>query len=281
MMVKPKILVPVDFSSTAERAFRFALRIGTLLDAELHLLHVIYPQMENIDQPKLSSSKATITKSHALEEKLKAFVINEKDRWVQKGEPFPNTYVHIEIGGAIAVIKNRAKKHAYDLIIMGTRDKHEAVENMLGTVASDVVGNAACPVIVIPWKNEDKAIVKVAHAIEPHLMNLEAVNAIVEQFFPLHKEVHLIRFSAEVSSGAPPKLQQLKTQLNTQFPDLAVETHRLGKKHLVKDINTFVQEKDIDLLIMYRSTGGILRRLFHRSYTRLMARYTQIPLLVI
>lgn len=281
MMTKFKILVPIDFSPTAARAFRFALRIGALLDAELHVLHVIYPQMEDIDHPLESSAVATTTRSHLLEKKLETFTMTEKDKWEKEMGPAPKTFIHVEVGSAIAVIKDRAKKHHYDLIIMGTRDKHDSVEHMLGTVASDVVGNATCPVIVVPQQFESKAIAKVAHAVEPKIVSTDAISAIIERYLPIHREVHLIRFGAGTKNESPQELLQFKTHLRSKFPEIKIETHSLDKKDLVRDINQFVTQKEIDLLIMYRSPSSLFQRLFHRSKTRLMARHTQIPLLVI
>lgn len=281
MMTKFKILVPIDFSPTAARAFRFALRIGGLLQAELHLLHVTYPQMEDIDHPLQSSAVATATRSQRLAKELETFTTTEKEKWIKEMGAAPDTFVHIEIGSAIAVIKKRAKEHHYDLIIMGTRDKHDSVEHMLGTVASDVVGNADCPVIVVPRQFESKAIAKVAHAVEPKIVSTEAISAIIDRYLPIHREVHLIRFGAGIKDETPQELLQLKAHLKSKFPEIQMATHSLNKKDLVRDINQFVDREAIDLLIMYRSPSSLFQRLFHRSTTRMMARYTQIPLLVI
>lgn len=281
MKARFKILVPVDFSPTAARSFRFAMRVGTLLQAELHLLHVIYPQMEDIDHPMQSSTVATASKSQLLKEKLTVFVAKEKAKWEKETGVAPPIFIHVEIGGAIAVIKKRARQDAYDLVIMGTRDKHETVEHMLGTVASDVVGNATCPVIVVPHGFESRPIQKIAHAIEPRLVEERDITTIVDRFLPLHREVHLIRFSNLSKNERPQKLLQLQSDLEARFPDIQLEIHHMDKKDLVQDINHFVDETDIDLLIMYRSQGNTWKRLFHRSHTRLMARYTHIPLLVI
>ncbi|PHN00949.1 universal stress protein [Flavilitoribacter nigricans] len=279
MKSRTKILVPVDFSPTAERAFRFALRIGTLLTAEIHLLHAIYPQMENLDQPLQPSASATLTRSHLVEEKLQLLIEAERERWKNGG--WPEIFTHVEIGNAISVIKARIKAQAYDLIVIGTRARHEAMENMLGTVASDVVGNTSCPVIVIPEQTGDLPISRIAHAIEPRWVQEDMVSAVINRFRPLHAEVHLVRFSDLPADEPPRQLLALKTALGDQFPQLPVKTHRLSKQDLIRDMNQFIEREKIDLLIMYRSASGILGRLFHRSRTRLMARHTRIPLLVI
>ena len=44
-----KILVPTDFSETASHAFRYALWFADQVDANLQLLHVIYPEAEPLD----------------------------------------------------------------------------------------------------------------------------------------------------------------------------------------------------------------------------------------
>lgn len=275
------ILVPIDFSPTAERAFRFAIRTASLLRAQLHVLHVMYPQMENFEAPQLSSVEATSLKSDRLKKELEIFVAAEKDRWERKGNTCPRIFIQVQVGSAISVIKKQVENHAFDLIIIGTRDKHEAIEKRLGTVASDVVGNAACPVIVVPENSEDTPIEKVAHAIELDGKHPSVVSNIVSRFLPLHRELHLVQYRDETERIPQSSLQPLQAQLQTQFPELKVKMHQLDKKDLIQDLNEFVEKEQIDLLIMYRRANSFWYRLFHRSRTRLMARYTQIPLLVI
>ena len=187
-----KILVPVDFSESAQRAYRLALSLTGELGGELHLLHVIYPQMENIDEPLTSSQKATLAKKHVTEEKMRQFI---KDGLAGKQENglADRIHLHVGLGGAVAVIKSMVKEKKFDLIVIGTRTKHEKAENLLGTNASDVVGNVNCPVIVVPESSEEKPIVKIAHALDTTWIKGEHLIRVIRLLWPLHREVHLPR----------------------------------------------------------------------------------------
>lgn len=276
-----KILVPVDFSATAQKAFRFALRLGSQLEAELHLLHAIYPQMENIDEPMMPYEGATLAKKQVAEKKLEEFKDLGKTNWTNKVEVLPNIFFHVEVGGAIGVIKAQVKAGAFDLIVMGTHGIHESADNLLGTVASDVVGNASCPVIVVPDDIKENSITKIAHAIEPQWVKCEDVERVIKVFLPIHQEVHLVRFSKQKDMVEPSELTKFKKDLEGDFDEISVKIHQFGKHQLSEDLNDFAEKENIDLLVMYRSKNSFVQKLFHRSRSREMAKKTRIPLLVI
>lgn len=276
-----KILVPVDFSPNSGNAFRFALRLAAVWKGELHVLHVIYPQMENLDVPLAASGVATLTRKGLMKKRLAEFVAVESRAGLPATAAIPVIQLEVETGGAVAVIKSLVRKAAYDLVVLGTRGEHKTVETLLGTVASDVVGNVACPVIVVPEAMNDRSITRVAHAVEPHWTNHQKMLEVIRRYRTLHGETHLVRFTDLTDGKATVKLDRLQDELSRAFPDLKVKTYRLRKSNLFEDINRFIDREGIELLIMYRSTSRPFSRIFHRSLTREMAKHISIPLLVV
>lgn len=275
------LLVPVDFSPTATHAFRYAFRLAGLIGADLHLLHVIYPQPENIDEPALSSSRATQAKKQLAAGKLEQLIQSTDAGPGTAAAPRPQLSYEVAEGGALAVIREQVKSGRFDLVILGTRGEHATVEKLLGTVASDVVGNAGCPVIVVPEHGRAEKIERIVHAVDPRRIRQPQVLDLVRQIRNLHREINLLWLTKEVAREAPARVRQLQGALEAELAGIPVKLYGLNKRSLVDDINTFAARENIDLLIMYRSDTTLLHKLFHRSRSREMAKKTSVPLLVV
>ena len=71
-MIK-KILFPTDFSATAQSAFRHCLLLADKYDADVEILHVIFPEYEALDLPVMAA-QATKEKAEAAGVVMKTFV---------------------------------------------------------------------------------------------------------------------------------------------------------------------------------------------------------------
>lgn len=273
-----KILVPVDFSDTARKAYDFARAIAGKMEAELHLMHVIYPQVENIDEPLAPSRDATEVKSALLEDRMVQFAGAEIR--VTDDPEAPKVFHHIEVGAVIPVIRKKARD--YDLIIMGTRGEHAAIEQLLGTVTSDVVISAICPVVVVPQFFEKNEINRIAHALDLKWINEKKLSKWANVLQIPQAEVHLVTFRENKESDDDTQtMTKCKDALQTILPDSTIRAHQLDEHDVLEGLRHFVDQHKIDLLIMYRGRNTWKRKLFHRSVTRQMAGQTNIPLLVI
>ena len=136
-MPVPHVLVPLDFSASADRVLAYAMEFAKKLQARLTLLHVI-------DLPKLVDMSLTPYRAHlqaasrqALETCLKrvhgAGVAG--DMVLVNGVPFQE-------------IIETAKTTGADLIVMGTHGRTGLHHVLLGSVAEKVVRLASCPVLV-------------------------------------------------------------------------------------------------------------------------------------
>ena len=146
-----KILVPTDFSETANLAVDFAVDLAEANGAELILLTVIgdLPLTDeemmmlrvNLDSVKEQNQKQI----NAAKERLQGLiqpVILQKVRvefLVRDGKPF------VEIIRA-------AKDTAADLIVMSSHGHSRLAEILLGSTTDRVVQNAPCSVLVVREK---------------------------------------------------------------------------------------------------------------------------------
>ena len=137
-----KILVPVDFSEHADRAFSFAAELAKTTGASLHVVHVS-PPVPYLGPP-FAPGPAFASELHAITRKaFDDYVAGLKKRGIEVGTTFAEGVAYLEI--------NRAAADAgADLIVMGTHGRTGVEHALLGSVAERVVRTARVPVVVVP-----------------------------------------------------------------------------------------------------------------------------------
>ncbi|HET6424075.1 MAG TPA: ATPase, T2SS/T4P/T4SS family [Planctomycetaceae bacterium] len=132
-----KLLLATDLSTVTDRAVECVTTLASQMGAELHILHVV-------GEANRGSQNGA---SPAVSDDAKA----QLDRLVLKSSLSRlNTVCAVRIGRPAAEIVAYANEHEIGLIAMGTRARGHMVQALLGSVAEQVVRNAACPVLVIP-----------------------------------------------------------------------------------------------------------------------------------
>jgi len=141
-----RILVPTDFSETADAALAYAKELATTLGASLHLVHVFAdPYAVAAGAPDVYAAIPADARERALEEVrerlLERLDVNEEARF--RGS-------RGVVRGLIAPhIVEYARNQDIDLIIMGTHGRRGVAHLLLGSVAEHVVRTAGCPVLTV------------------------------------------------------------------------------------------------------------------------------------
>ncbi len=152
-----KILVGIDGSESSIYAARYAIELSAKYDSELFLLSVIPSKVHHGD----SSGVFGMVSPSFLNEYKK-----EAEKWferikemIRKEEGYKNMDIYIDKKlktdvittpfSTGASILNYAEENGVDLIIVGTKGNSGLKRMLVGSVASDVVTYAYCPVMVI------------------------------------------------------------------------------------------------------------------------------------
>jgi nucleotide-binding universal stress UspA family protein len=138
-----KILVPHDFSASADAALAAALDLAVPLGASVHVVHVYHsaPHMYahyTIDPP----DPAVVKVPEAAMQRLAA----ELDRTRAAGVDCDG---EVRDGIPDEEIVKAATEQAADLIVMGTRGHSGLRHVVLGSVAERTLRTAPCPVMTV------------------------------------------------------------------------------------------------------------------------------------
>ena len=143
-----KILVPVDFSSCSEEAFRVALQLGHVFGSAIILIHVIdlsaFNRLGLLAVPSDAVAQRKRLRHHArlkMRQLLQPLPADglQVDRVIVEGTPF------VEIGKFV-------RQTRVDLIVLGSYGgRSESMEKIFfGATAEKVIRTAGCAVLTVP-----------------------------------------------------------------------------------------------------------------------------------
>ncbi|TLX81922.1 MAG: universal stress protein [Thaumarchaeota archaeon] len=135
----PNILVAVDGSESASKAFRRAVYLAQKCNSKLDLVHVVQCEVGG-------DSANTFEIIEQLKDRAKKMLEEYRIEAAKNNVPIQITIMQ---GDPAKVIIELGKAKSYDLIIMGTRGRSSFQELLIGSVSQKVMHHASCPVMVV------------------------------------------------------------------------------------------------------------------------------------
>ncbi len=145
MVAVKTILVPTDFSDTANAAVRCAAGLAETFGSSLILLHVVEDVVAKGLTADVGASSARRLQDEAIREAEARL-----DRALAE-PPFNRTGVDraVVVGDAFDRILSYAVERHVDLIVIGTHGRTGLAHMLLGSVAEHVVRTSPCPVLTV------------------------------------------------------------------------------------------------------------------------------------
>ncbi len=139
-----QILVPTDFSENARHAVSYATELAKRCSAKIHLLHTpVIPTYLLMD---LSYSPGPEAVTRILNDSQAALDEQAKDLAAAGVEYF----TVIREGTVHEVIRDYAREHDVDLVVVGTHGRAGVSKLMYGSVTERVIKTVHTPIIIIP-----------------------------------------------------------------------------------------------------------------------------------
>lgn len=273
------ILVPIDFSVCSENAFVYAIQLADKIKANILLLHVPILDSVGMSNPlsmpfiiEEGMNQAKIRMDESIEKASKSLQSSLDEK--------PSIQTHTEIGKVEATICDVAARNQISYIVMGTQGKNSTLNKYLGSVASNVLKNAPCPVLVIPENTEFPHKMELGYATDFSDTDPYEIWRTAKLFQAFQPNIKCVHFSEKPVQGVD-EIKELETYLAETAPDLNIAFYNLPLKDKVKDMNGFVEKHDINMLVMCKPKRTFFESIFHKSYTQKMTLHTHIPLLVL
>ena len=259
-----KILVPTDFSKCASNATNFAAQSAVILPAELTLLHSI-EMTDNSYSDYLGVNKE-FKQSMLNDIKEKLSILKET---VGKSGTVPvDTLVSTE--ALQEAITKASEEKKFDFIIMGTQGASGA-EKLWGSTTAATIGKSTIPVLAIPvdytWKKPQKILLMTNH--------FEKDPAILDFIFELTDlymaNIQVAVFTDEDDHKAGiflehrDRISGYGEFLKNLYNEKTLTSEHIVGENFEETLQKFIQEKQIDMLVMVTYQTKFWKRIFNPS----------------
>lgn len=271
-----KILIPYDFSETADLSLEHAIFMAKLLKAEITLLHIV---------ETVSFTSAISHAFSGFEKKIES-ATNEKLEQLAAdihNKSGISIKIRTEVGRIYKKICNVAKEMEADIIIMGTHGTSGYQRFSVGTNTSKVVQEAPCPVLSVQTHAKGLGFKRIAIPIdESHESRQKVPFAIgLAQFYGSHITIiGLINFSnADLIRKFKIKVEQVEEYVVNH--GLSYDTKYVEGNDLSALTMKTAEENDADMLVIMTEQEPSITGFLLGTYASKVVNNSKIPVLTV
>ncbi len=266
------ILVPLDFSATADKALAFAFDLARRTHARLHVMHVVHLPMMDAAGPLGYAADAY----REMREKAEAELADREAKYKDRGVVWVS---EIADGFVAEEVVHRAKELSPKYLVLGTTGATGFLTQVMGTNAAHIVRKVNVPVVLIPEQWEAgpmKDIVYAAMLEDSEVPFLEQAVAFT-QLYDGHLSLLKVNASLQLNQTEDePLIHEIRAKYGAQSPALL----HIKADSAAEGLEDFMEFHPVDALVLVSRKLNLFDRIFESSTTRRLAMQTRIPLLI-
>ena len=227
------IIIPFDMSETAFKAVKVGFNLAHKIGKEIVFLHVLKESQSEFDPEKI---KTTIEKLNPVPNKVSYRIV------VKKGVPETK-------------IAQYAEKQQAFLIIMCTRTNEKKIQDLIGSVTSEVMRITERPVLAIPesFSSDDVTTLnKIAYASSLKSMHdLEHID-LLSTIFPIDNKSLNIIHSVKENENITTDGQYVNTLVEA-YPSVNISSKALvydDQSSASTAISEYITNSDVELIVI-------------------------------
>jgi nucleotide-binding universal stress UspA family protein len=186
------------------------------------------------------------------------------------------------IGFPVEKILEYSVKSKCDLIIIGMEESGYFTEHLLGSTSTTLVRKAKKPVLVINKKVKYEKIKRILLACDYRKdLSKVAVETLKDFARVFKSKIYILNVEKSKNKLPLEKQAVAGIKLEHSFEEVKHDFYFIFSEDVVKGINRFVQQEDIDMVMMLPQTHSIVYNKIHEPNSKRMAFHTSIPLLTV
>lgn len=185
-------------------------------------------------------------------------------------------------GDVVGEITEQSKAHAYDMVVVGMRDKEQVLDRWIGKTALKIIDAVNIPVLVVPAGAKYEGVQQMCVATDTDSMTPNVLHLIRNWNLPwsakmkfLHVRKHRDKQFKETAAEIVSEFFE-KDEVNFSFEINVVE-----HDDIVEVLINEAAEENTDLLVAVVQDRSLWNRMFHRSITKSLIRQSKIPILIL
>lgn len=268
-----KILYATDFSTNAEKAFPFALKIAEKHHAELILLHVF-------DMPPIMGHPYLMGPAEIKVQAISSWKHHLQEFFETFNSDIQPTFLALENISVVKGILSMVKVHKPDLVVTGTKGKSLLKEIFIGSTTKALVAQSEVPVLAIPENAEYKDIKNVLYASDFREVDHKALRQLIELVKPFEAEIKVLHISSENEYNSDEKMEWFKDYVTENISYKHISFEQWQSDFLFESLNTYIKHFDFDMMAMLKKERhGIVEKLLHEDLVWKIEFQSSIPIL--
>ncbi len=275
-----RILIPTDFSETAELALEHAVKMARLLDSEITLLHVVSTFAFRVNLPEVDIDEAQNTKlSGAIGSKLNRIAEELK---AKEGIRITTMVTSGRIREEVVRI---AEEIDADLIIIGTHGVSGLREFFMGSNAFRIVSEAGCPVLSVQDSGHPVGFTNIIVPIDNSFHSREKLGISVRLARLYGATLHICGLrshdhsDSDINAKFRMKMKQVEDFLKEK--DVKYTATTINCSNIAKATMDFAAENNADLIVIMNEQEINSTGFFMGPYAQQVVNHSKIPVLSI
>lgn len=254
----PHILIPIDYSETSVNAFFYGHRLASEMGLMVKLVNVFTPVVSDITgQVYYDPGQSDVAR-----QQLDQFIEKYDADWGSDLMKSALVDGEVLLGYPSDQICKASEEITSQLIVLGTTGQSK-IKDFLGSVSRSVLEHAKCPVLVVPRMAGYKQIKHILVAVQS-----------TEDIPYLKKQVAAMWNEPEV------KIEFVSAK-NDAESSTDGELTILQGTDAEQTISQYIEEKQPDIVVVWKKKHGFWEGLFHKSFSKDLAMLSAIPVLVV
>lgn len=265
------ILVPIDFADYSVKAAYLAFELAESWGSEIVFLHTFGDEVSKRETMERSTKLQALFDTERMQGRFSSVVYSVV---MKKGVPED-------------AIKRFIKTNNPRIIVMGTRASDQKVDELIGSVTSEVLSFTSVPLIVVPDNSPIHSYASVKNIC--YATNFSSKDADV--FEDLMNRMRRYDFNVsfvhvlennEPASAFQPKLDAFQAFVDSRFPQLNKKYVMLPcEDDIIHTLDKYMKDNDMDILTVKMSSGRGLYQMFVVSLAQRLVYSAKNPLLVL
>lgn len=288
----PHILIPIDFSEYSLKACAIGFDFANKLGAKVVLFHS-YVSMNfsgglPFSSESYSSDIVDMEDNKELDKisqsKMRAFCNKIRSEINDGTLPAADFKSTITEGVPEDAIIEQAKQIHAILIVMGTRGKDKKEAELIGSVTAEVLDAGKFPVFTVPENitiNNIYNIKKVIFFSNMSQQDLISFDTFVRLFSRHSLYVTIVPIFEKKPQKVDERNKALLDYSTEHYPNFEFSIKTFKDEKFIKDFDKYIQEENIDLIIIPNKKRNIFARLFSPSIAHKMLFHSDTPMLVV
>lgn len=271
-----KLLVPTDFSDTSKNAALFAAQMAAdIQNAKIILIHVS-------DKITGGSDGSPLTEDDDDRRVILTEALSQlKDELLAVAQA-PIEFV-MERGTSLVETLTRYIRHqAIDMVIMGITGATRLEQIFMGSNTLDMAKEGVCPVLIIPPDAKYRKIKNVVLASDfkeiETTIPVAPLKATLDLFKPA---LHIVNVDSEHYVELTDEYKAERKKLEVMLKDYSPEFSFIRQYDFFDAISQFVDDRNIDLILIVPKDRSFVPSLFKTSHTKKLAYHSHVPIVAI